>query len=277
MESERSFWDHLEVMRWMIIRSIAVVVVLAVVLFTFKDFVFGNIIFAPCSPDFVTYRGMCRLGDLIGIEAICPEVSQVELININLASQLMTHLSVSFYLAIILALPYLMTELWLFVSPALYSHERKPAVIAVVSFFLQFFIGLALSYFLIFPLTFNFLGNYQVSPDVTNQISLNSYISTFNGLMLSLGLVFEMPIVAYFFARIGVLKAAMLSRFRKIAIVASLTLAAFITPSTDVFTMCLVALPLYLLYEFSRLVVKRVERKNSSQLEIHKATSKDSK
>lgn len=250
-------------MRWMIIRSLAVVVILAVIIFTFKDFVFGSIIFAPTRPDFVTYRAMCRLSDLIGIAALCPQVSQVNLININLASQLMTHLSVSFYLAIIIALPYLLTEIWFFVSPALYSSERKPAIVAVIAFFLQFFIGLALSYFLIFPLTFNFLGNYQVSPEVTNQISLNSYISTFNGLMLSLGLVFEMPIVAYFFARIGVLKASHLVRFRKIAIVASLTLAAFITPSTDVFTMCLVALPLYLLYEFSRLVVKHVENKAS--------------
>ncbi len=257
MDTERSFWGHLEVMRWMIIRSLAVVVVLAVVLFSFKDFVFGQIIFAPCRPDFVTYRAMCRLGELTGIAALCPSVSQIDIININLASQLMTHLSVSFYLAIILALPYLMTELWLFVSPALYAHERKPAVTAIVAFFFQFFLGLALSYFLIFPLTFNFLGNYQVSPDVTNQISLSSYISTFNGLMFSLGLVFEMPIVAYFFARIGVLKETHMVRFRKIAIVASLTLAAFITPSTDIFTMCLVALPLYLLYEFSRLVVRK--------------------
>lgn len=257
MDSDRSFWGHLEVMRWMIIRSLAVVVVLAVVIFSFKDFVFGSIVFAPTRPDFVTYRAICRLGDITGIAALCPQVSPINLININLASQLMTHLSVSFYLAIILALPYLLTEIWLFVSPALYTHERRPAVVAVVAFFFQFFIGLALSYFLIFPLTFNFLGNYQVSPDVTNQISLNSYISTFNGLMLSMGLVFEMPIVAYFFARIGVLKSSMLARFRKVAIVISLTLAAFITPSTDVFTMCLVALPLYLLYEFSRIVVRK--------------------
>lgn len=261
MPNERTFWGHLEVMRWMIIRSLAVVVILAVVIFTFKDFVFGSIIFAPMRPDFVTYRALCRMGNITGIAALCPNVSQVDLININLASQLMTHLSVSFYLAIVLALPYLLTELWLFVSPALYDRERRPAIVAVFAFFLQFFIGLALSYFLIFPLTFNFLGNYQVSPEVTNQISLNSYISTFNGLMLSMGLVFEMPIVAYFFARIGVLKAALMTRFRKIAIVVSLTLAAFITPSTDIFTMCIVALPLYLLYEFSRLVVKRVETK----------------
>lgn len=260
MDSDRSFWGHLEVMRWMIIRSLAVVVVLAVVIFSFKDFVFGSIVFAPTRPDFVTYRAICRLGDITGIAALCPQVSPINLININLASQLMTHLSVSFYLALILALPYLLTEIWLFVAPALYARERKPAVIAVVAFFLQFFIGLALSYFLIFPLTFNFLGNYQVSPDVSNQISLNSYISTFNGLMLSMGLVFEMPIVAFFFARIGVLKASTMTRFRKIAVVVSLSLAAFITPSTDLFTMCLVALPLYLLYEFSRLVVKRVER-----------------
>lgn len=261
MGDNQSFWGHLEVMRWMLVRCIAVVFILAIVIFSFKDFVFDSVIFAPCRADFVTYRAMCGLAEKTGFAALCPEISQISLININLSSQLMTHISVSFYLSIILALPYLLTEIWVFVAPALYKHERRPAVTAVVAFFFQFFLGIALSYFLIFPLTFNFLGNYQVSESISNQISLSSYISTFNGLMLSMGLVFEMPIVAYFFARIGILKASFLSRYRKVAIVISMAVAAFITPSTDVFTMCIVALPLYLLYEFSRIVVKHVELK----------------
>ena len=172
----------------------------------------------------------------------------------------MTHLSVSVYLAAVVAMPYLITEAWLFVKPALYNKERRVAKLAVTAFFFQFFLGLALSYFLIFPLTYNFLGNYQVSERIVNQISLSSYISTFMGLLLTMGLVFEMPVVAYFFARIGVLKSKLLSKYRKVAVVLTLVLAAFITPSTDVFTMCLVALPLYLLYEFSVRVVRRVER-----------------
>ncbi|MBO7489902.1 MAG: twin-arginine translocase subunit TatC [Bacteroidales bacterium] len=256
-----NFWGHLEVLRWLLIRCAIVVLALAVVLFCFKDIVFGGIILAPCDGDFVTYRAMCRLGELLGMPGLCPDLGEIEMININLSSQLMTHLSVSIYLAAVIAMPYLITEAWLFVKPALYNKERRVARVAVVAFFFQFFVGLALAYFLIFPLTYNFLGNYQVSERIVNQISLSSYISTFVGLLLTMGLVFEMPIVAYFFARIGVLKASFLSKYRKVAIVLTLVLAAFITPSTDVFTMCLVAMPLYLLYEFSRWVVKRVEKR----------------
>lgn len=257
----KTFWEHVEVMRWVLIRCLTVVAVLAVGVFCFKGFVFDGIVFQPCRPDFVTYRAMCRLGDAIGISGLCPHVTEIEMININLSSQLMTHISMSFYVALVLALPYLVTELWFFVSPALYAKERKPAVAAVAAFFFQFFLGLVLAYFLIFPLTFNFLGNYQVSDRIVNQISLNSYISTFIGMMLAMGLVFEMPVVAYFFARIGVLKSSLLRRYRKIAVVVVLILAAFITPSTDLFTMALVAAPLYLLYEFSRMVVSRVEKR----------------
>jgi sec-independent protein translocase protein TatC len=171
----------------------------------------------------------------------------------------MTHLSISFYLAVVVAFPYLIVEVWLFVKPALYHNERKPAAVAIVAFFFQFFLGMALAYYLIFPLTFNFLGTYQVSAQVVNQISLNSYISTFIGLMFMLGLVFEMPIVAYFFARIGVLRSSFLRRGRKVAVVLVLVAAAFITPSTDVFTMCLVAFPLWFLYEFSIIVARKAE------------------
>lgn len=252
MSEGKTFWGHVEVFRWLLIRCIAVVFALAVVAFCYKDFVFGQLIFAPCRADFATYRILSKIG-------LAVSVGHIDLININLASQLMTHLSISFYLALVVAFPYLIVELWLFVKPALYSNERKPAVVAIVAFFFQFFLGMALAYYLIFPLTFNFLGTYQVSENVVNQISLNSYIGTFIGLMFMMGLVFEMPIVAYFFARIGVLHSVFLRRGRKVAIVLVLVAAAFITPSTDIFTMGIVALPLWLLYEFSIRVVRRVE------------------
>ena len=254
------FWDHVEVMRWMIVRCIVVVMGLAIVAFCFKEFVFEQIVLAPCGSDFVTYRILCRLGQLFGTESLCPQVGTIEMININLAAQLMTHIRVSCCLAAVVAMPYLVTEVWLFIRPALYRRERKPAVVATVAFFFQFFLGLALAYYLIFPLTYNFLGTYQVSELVVNQISLDSYIGTFIGLMFTMGLVFEMPIAAYFFGSIGVLTSAMMSKWRKVALVLVLVLAAFITPSTDIFTMCIVALPLWLLYEFSRWVVKRAER-----------------
>ncbi len=251
--SQNTFWGHIEVLRWVIIRCAVVVLGLAVIVFCSKDFVFERLVLAPCNADFITYRLLTSIG-------LVSNIGQIELININLASQLMTHLSISFYLALVIAFPYLVVELWFFVKPALYVKERRPAVVAVVAFFFQFFLGLALAYYLIFPLTFNFLGTYQVSARVANQISLNSYISTFIGLLFMMGLVFEMPIVAYFFAKIGVLKSSFLRKWRKVAIVLVLVLAAFITPSTDVFTMCLVAMPLWLLYEFSLFVVKRTEK-----------------
>lgn len=256
-----NFWGHVEVLRWVLIRCLVVVFGLAVAVFCFKDFVFDDIIFAPSRADFVTYRLMARLGELTGIEGLSPQLGGIDMININLAAQLMTHLRVSFYLAAIVAMPYIIMELWLFVKPALYRREQRPARFAIVAFFFQFFLGLALAYYIIFPVTFNFLANYQVSESIANQISLNSYIGTFLGLMLTMGIVFEMPIVAYFFAKISILQSSFLKRYRKVAFVAVLVLAAFITPSTDVFTMGIVALPLYLLYEFSRVVVGRVERR----------------
>ena len=257
-----NFWGHVEVLRWTLIRSLAVVAALAVAAFCFKEIVFDGIVLAPCGSDFITYRALCRLGNLLGFDGLCFTTGTIEMININLASQLMTHISISFYLAIIIAMPYIVAEAWLFVSPALYKKERRPARLAVLAFFVQFYMGLALAYFIIFPLTYNFLGNYQVSENIVNQISLNSYISTFIGMLLTMGLVFEMPVVAYFFAKIGVLHSEMFSRYRKIAIVVAAVLAAFITPSTDVFTMMLVALPLYLLYEFSAVVVRKVEKES---------------
>lgn len=240
----------------MLVRCLAVVMGVAVLAFCYKEFVFERLILAPCDAGFATYRLMERLG-------IALSPGEVELINIELASQLMIHLKVAFYLALVVAFPYLVVELWLFAAPALYSNERRPAAVAVVALFFQFFLGMALAYWLIFPLTFNFLGTYQVSARVANQISLGSYIGTFIGLLFMMGLVFEMPIVAYFFARIGVLRADFLRRWRKVAVVLVLVAAAFITPSTDVFTMCLVALPLWALYEFSVFVVRRSEPKDT--------------
>jgi sec-independent protein translocase protein TatC len=257
---ESSFWIHIEVFRWVIIRSFILTFGIAIVAFLFKDFVFGQIILAPANNDFITYSLLCRLGDFLSIQDLCPEIQMLKIININLASQLFIHLSMSFYIGLIIAVPYIMMELWIFAAPALYKKERTPAIKSILAFIGLFFIGVLLAYFIIFPLTVNFLGTYQIDKSIENQISLNSYISTFLTLILMMGLVFELPIVAYFFAKIGVLKNSFLKRYRKFAFVIILVAAALITPSTDIFTMMLVAVPLYLLFEFSRLVVKRVEQ-----------------
>jgi len=258
--TEPSFWSHVEALRWVLVRCVCVVFGIAIVAFLFKDFVFDRIILAPCQNSFVTYEFFCRLGTWISIPGICPDIQGIQIININLAAQLLVHLSISFYIGLIIGFPYLVVEFWYFILPALYTHEQKPAVQGAVSFVVLFFIGVLTAYFLIFPLTLNFLGTYQVSENVPNQISLNSYISTFLTLVFMLGIVFEMPVVAYFLAKIGFLKSAFLTKYRRHSIVFILIAAAFITPSTDAFTMILVALPLQLLYELSRLVVKRVEK-----------------
>ena len=256
-----SFWSHVEALRWVLLRCIVVVFGIAVVAFFFKDIVFDRVILAPCQGSFVTYAVLCRLGELLSIPSLCPEIQNITIINIHLATQLFTHLSISFYIGLVIGFPYLIIEFWLFASPALYSKERKPAIKGTISFIILFFIGILTAYFIIFPLTLNFLGTYQVSESIKNQISLTSYINTFLTLIFMMGLVFEMPILAYFFAKIGILTSSFLSKYRKISIVVILIAAAFITPSTDVFTMLLVAFPLQFLYELSRFVVKKVEKK----------------
>ena len=260
--TETTFWSHVESLRWVLVRCAIVVFGIAIVAFFFKDFVFDSIILAPCNNDFVTYSIFCRLADFFSIPALCPSIQTIHIININLAAQLFVHLSISFFIGLIIGFPYLIIEFWLFASPALYPKERKPAVKGAISFVVLFFLGVFLAYYIIFPLTLNFLGTYQVSESIENQISLNSYINTFLTLLFMMGLVFEMPIIAYFFAKIGLLSSNFLSKYRKVSIVVILVLAAFITPSADVFTMLLVAIPLQFLYELSRLVVKRVEKRS---------------
>ena len=260
-----SFWSHVEALRWVLFRCVVVVFGIAIVSFFFKDFVFDSVILSPCRSDFVTYSILCRLGEILSVPSLCPEIQDITIININLAAQLFTHLSISFYIGLIIGFPYLMIEFWLFASPALYPKERKPAVKGTISFVFLFFTGVLTAYYLIFPLTLNFLGTYQVSESIANQISLNSYISTFLTLIFMMGLVFEMPVLAYFFAKIGILTSHFLSKYRKISIVIILILAAFITPSTDIFTMLLVAIPLQFLYELSRWVVKRVEKNTQKE------------
>jgi sec-independent protein translocase protein TatC len=257
--SKDSFWSHVEALRWVLLRCVVVVFGIAVAAFCFKDFVFDKIVLAPCQSNFITYSILCYVGDIFSLPSLCLEIQNITIININLAAQLFTHLSISFYVGLVIGFPYLMIEFWLFASPALYPKERKPAIKGTISFIILFFTGVLTAYYVIFPLTVHFLGTYQVSTSVANQISLSSYISTFLTLVFMMGIVFEMPILAYFFAKIGVLTSNFLSKYRKISIVIILILAAFITPGTDIFTLFLVAFPLQLLYELSRWVVKRVE------------------
>ncbi len=257
MSNEMSFWDHLEDLRRMFFRIAVVLVMLMVVVFLNRSLVFDTLIFGPRDSGFILYRWMCELGAYLHLPDFCPEQFSISIININMAAQFFTHVSTSFWLGLVIGFPYLIWELWRFVAPALYPNERRAVRAAFAFSSLLFFTGVVVGYLFIFPLTIRFLGTYQVSEIVSNQISLDSYIGMFITLILTMGLVFEMPVLAHVLSRIGIINRSFLRKYRRHAIVASAVLAAVITPSADAFTMLMVAVPLYCLYEFSIVVCKR--------------------
>lgn len=256
-EQEATFWWHLEKLRWVILRTLAVVGLLMVIFFSNKNFLFNKIILAPLNSDFYVYRWFNDIAKLLNFNDLTIDNFHVQLININLAGQFMAHLSISFAFALIVSVPYLLLEIWRFIFPALYPHERKN--IELIFFFSSFlfYLGAIVSYLIIFPLTIRFLGTYQVSSLVPNQIALSSYISALYILVFSMGLTFEMPVLSYFLSRLGIISRQTLKKGRGIALIVILIAAAVITPTTDPFTMMVVAIPLYLLYEVSILVCKK--------------------
>jgi sec-independent protein translocase protein TatC len=254
---EMTFWDHIDVLRGMLFRVAIVIAVMMIIVFFSKDFVFGTVIFSPSSSDFCLYRWLCELGEILNMPAFCPEYFKIEIININLSAQFFTHMSTSFWLGLILAFPYFLYEIWKFVCPALYAKEKRYIRVAFGFGGILFFMGIMLGYFVIFPLTLKFLGTYQVTETVVNQVSLSSYISSFTSLILLMGVVFEIPMVALILSKLGIIRRPFLRKYRKHAVLISLVLSAIITPSGDMFTMLMVAIPLILLYEFSVWVVKK--------------------
>ena len=257
--------EHLEVLRWHLVRSVVAILVFMVAAFSFKSFVFDDIILAPTHDNFPTYRWFCKFSHFIGkADALCFGELKFDLININLSGQFTTHLLVSFVAGIILAFPYVLFEIWRFVKPGLHQSEIRYARALIFSGSILFFFGVLFGYFLIAPLSIQFLGNYTVSDVVANQISLNSYISTLTTIVLATGLVFQLPLLVYFLAKFGVVSSQMMRHYRKHAFVLSLVLAAVITPP-DVSSQILMAFPLVILYEFSIWVAKMVEKKEKSQ------------
>jgi len=265
-KAEMPFFAHIEALRWHIVRSALVIVFLGCLLFFYNDIVFGKIIFGPRHPDFITYRVICKLGWMVfGNNSACIQVAQQGLINTELAGQFTMHLWVSLIGGLIIGMPYVLWEIWRFIRPALKNNEAKPAKgFVLVSTFL-FLIGVSFSYFLIFPLTWNFLAPYVVSNDVQNLISFDSYVSNLTTLTLAFGLVFEMPVVVYFLSRLGLMTPAFMRKYRRHAIVVILILSAFITPTSDIPTQLAVFAPLYVLYEASIFVSAYVKKKHLAQ------------
>ncbi len=247
-ENDLTFWNHLDELRKCFIHIVLAIIAVAMILFFFKDALF-SIVLAPKESSFITYRILNQIASCIGITL--PEDFQVDLINTQLANQFLLHVKVTIVASFIITLPYLLYTLFAFISPALYKSEKKYTRIVVVSGYTLFLLGALLSYFLIFPLTFRFLGTYQVSEEIRNIINLDSYIDTFFMLCTMMGILFETPIIAWLLAKLGLITSEFLCRFRRHAIVTILIIAAIITPTSDIFTLSIVSLPIYLLYEIS--------------------------
>ena len=254
-----TFWEHLDELRGSLIRMAVAVVACAIVAFLFKEELFG-IILAPQDEGFITYRLLGELSQALMPSASVVEGFDVQFINTGLANQFLLHVRASLYAGVLVTSPYLLYQLFRFVSPALYVHERRHAVRLVGWGYLLFMLGVLVSYLLIFPLVFRFLGNYQVSTAVANTITLESYMSSLMSITLAMGILFEIPAICWVLGRMGIINGALMSRYRRHVIVALLIVAAIITPTSDVFTLSLVALPMWMLYEAGILIVKKTNR-----------------
>lgn len=256
-DNQLTFGGHLEVLRRMLFRILGFTILLAIVVFLFKDFAWG-ILLAPSEWDFITYRYVERLIQSLGFDFHFNEY-HIELIATDLSSQFMTHITTSIYLGCLMASPYILYELFRFALPALYENERKYSVYVAIIIFMLFVVGVLMSYFLIFPISFRFLGTYSVAEKVNSMITLNSYITTFTSLTLVMGIVFQLPIIIYILAKMGFVNFLLLSEYRKYALFIITAISAIITPP-DIMTCILVTIPLYLLYECSIWIAKKANR-----------------
>ena len=266
-KKEMSFLEHLEVLRWHLIRSVLAVLLFTVIAFFYKDVLFDVILLGPKNINFPTYKSLCFMSKYLGFqEALCLKESPFELINISMSGQFSTHILASLVAGFIVAFPYIFWELWSFIKPALYFNETRTVRGVVFFSSTLFLLGVLFGYYVIAPLSVNFLGSYQVSANVVNQINLTSFISTVTLVTLANGIIFELPILVYFLSRFGLLNPEMMRAYRKHALICILILSAIITPP-DVASQFLVSLPLLVLYEISIRISKRVVsiKKNKNQ------------
>ncbi len=264
-QAEMSFLDHLEELRWHIIRSVVLIAVFAVVAFIMKDFIFNEIIFKPKMPEFWSNRMMAKLGELVGTDVLNINQKPLKLISLKMSDQFMLHFMVAIVLGLIMAAPFIFFEVWRFIKPALYDKEKKHASGAVFFTSLLFMIGILFGYFLIVPLSIDFLTTYSVSPEVENQINMRSYIGTVTSITFASGFIFLLPIFSYFLSKVGILTPQFMKSYRKHAYVVMFLAAAIITPP-DVFSQTMVAIPLLFLYEISIFISKVVVKKREKML-----------
>ena len=262
--NEMSFLDHLEELRWHLIRSTLAILIIGCVAFLMKDFIFDTIIFGPKKPDFPTYGVFCKLSKMLGFsEAFCGNEPLFRVQSRVMAGQFSAHIWTSIWAGFIVGFPYVLYEMWKFISPGLYEKERKYSKGFILIASLLFFMGVLFGYYIVAPLSINFLGSYTVSEEVFNDIDLSSYISTVRASVIACGIVFELPIVIYFLTKVGLVTPEILRKYRKIALVLVLILSAIITPP-DVASQIIVAVPVLILYQvsiyISKVVIKREEK-----------------
>lgn len=257
---EMSFLDHLEELRWHLIRSLIAIFVFAITAFISKGIIFGEIILGPSKPSFWTYKVLCVLSELLNSDALC--ISELPFIiqSRQMTGQFSMHITSSFVIGLICAFPYAFWEIWRFVKPGLYEKERKAASGATFYVSLLFFIGVAFGYFVVTPISINFLSNYQIDPSILNEFDIISYVGTVTTLVLACALLFQLPIVVYFATKAGLVSSVLLKNYRKHSIIVILILSAVLTPP-DPFSQVLIAIPLGLLYQLSVLIAVKLEKK----------------
>ncbi len=259
IEGEMSFFEHLEVLRWHLIRSAIAVVLFMGIAWSYFDFVFDKIIMAPKNTDFWTYRMMCALGEKLNMgDSLCVKEIPMQIINIQMAGQFTLQMNASLLIGIMVGFPYLLYEVWRFIKPALSDVERKSATGFVFYATLLFMVGVLFGYYVITPLSIKFLANWQVSPDIVNQITMTSYLSTVATITIGAGIIFELPIVIFILSKIGIMTPQFMRASRRYAIIIILVISAIVTPTPDALTLLAVAFPMLFLYELSILLAARV-------------------
>jgi sec-independent protein translocase protein TatC len=266
-KDEMSFLDHLEELRWHLIRSVLAIVIVATAAFIFKDFIFDVLLFGPKNKDFITYRWFCSLSQSLGQDSsFCIEELPFRIQSRTMAGQFSAHLWTSVLAGFIVSFPYIIFEFWKFISPGLYEKERKNARGFIFIASLLFFIGVLFGYYIVTPLSINFLGNYSVSNEIFNDFDLSSYIGLLRASVLASGIIFELPIIIYFLTRVGIVTPEFLRKNRKISLVLVLSLSAIITPP-DIASQIIVSIPILILYEVSIIIAKVVTRRQNKALQ----------
>ncbi|MEN8186654.1 MAG: twin-arginine translocase subunit TatC [Bacteroidota bacterium] len=259
-----SFLNHLEVLRWTLVRSSMAVFLFGIIAFFFKDFIFNHIILAPKDPSFFTYQFLCSVSQSLGTNGLCIDEIPFIVQSRTMAGQFSAHIWTSIAVGFVLAFPFIIWEFWKFISPGLYDKERKNARLFIFVSTLLFFIGILFGYYIITPLSVNFLGSYRVAEEVNNNIDLSSYAGLLKASCLSSGFIFELPIVIYFLTKMGLVTPEFLKKYRKYALVLVLILAAIITPP-DVISQVIVAIPMVILYEISIKISKFIIKKEEEE------------